>query len=94
MFERGGALLRRSAVAIRRKQQGAGPNSILIYHPRPPADLLAARPGSRAAISVSLGRSDLEVAGGGFVPFSEQPALQPVEVDIDDRRRIEREHLR
>src|SRR5208282_4803347 len=27
-------------------------------------------------------------------PFSEDPGLQPVEIDVDDRRRIERENLR
>src|SRR5204862_6479715 len=43
----------------------------------------------------SFGGLWLCVSGGCLLLlFPEQPALQPVEVDVDNRRRIERENLR
>src|SRR6202023_1472159 len=43
----------------------------------------------------SFGGDWRSVAGGRLLPpLPEDPGLQPVEIDIDDRRRIERENLR
>jgi len=43
----------------------------------------------------SFGRRRLRVTGGCLLfPFSEHPGLQSVQIDIDNRRRIEREYLR
>src|ERR1700730_13986258 len=43
----------------------------------------------------SFGGQWLGVAGGRLLPLlPEDPGLQPVEVDIDDRRRVERQNLR
>src|ERR1700757_3321830 len=42
----------------------------------------------------SFGGHWLCAAGSRLLLVSEQPALQPVEIDVNDRRRIEREDLR
>src|SRR3982074_327577 len=41
-----------------------------------------------------FGRRRLRMAGGRVLLFAEQPGLQPVQVDVDNRRRIESENLR
>src|ERR1700754_4609412 len=56
-----------------------------------PAQQVLARPGTAA---VSFGGRRLRLTGGRMFLFAEQPSLQPVQVDVDNRRRIESENLR
>src|ERR1700719_1347809 len=42
----------------------------------------------------SFGGRCLRVSGCRLLPCSEQPGLQPGQVDVDDRRRVKSENLR